>query len=158
MEFTTDYSKSIKDHHFTLLGGYSYQYDVTEGFSGNNSNFPTDLYTYNRLQSGDALTLQNGSVALSSDKSDSKLIGFFGRINYNWNDKYLLMASLRHEGSSKFGKNNHWGDFPAVSVGWRIDKEELMKNVSFINDLKFRAGYGVTGIAPSSLLFIAWLV
>ena len=149
MEFTTDYSKSIKDHHFTLLGGYSYQYDVTEGFSGNNSNFPTDLYTYNRLQSGDALTLQNGPVALSSDKSDSKLIGFFGRINYNWNDKYLLMASLRHEGSSKFGKNHHWGDFPAVSVGWRIDKEGFMKNATFIKDLKLRAGYGVTGIAPS---------
>lgn len=149
MEFTTDYSKSIKGHHFTLLGGYSYQYDVTEGFSGNNSNFPTDLYTYNRLQAGDALTLLNGPVGLSSDKSDSKLIGFFGRINYNWNDKYLLMGSLRHEGSSKFGKNNHWGDFPAVSVGWRIDKEGFMKNVSFINDLKLRAGYGVTGIAPS---------
>ena len=109
MEFTTDYSKSIKGHHFTLLGGYSYQYDVTEGFSGNNSNFPTDLYTYNRLQAGDALTLLNGPVGLSSDKSDSRLIGFFGRVNYNWNDKYLLMGSLRHEGSSKFGKNNHSG-------------------------------------------------
>ena len=150
LEFTTDYSKSIKDHHFTVLGGYSYQYDVTEGFSGNNSNFPTDLYTYNRLQSGDALTLQNGPVGLNSDKSDAKLIGFFGRINYNWNGKYLLMGSLRHEGSSKFGKNNHWGDFPAVSVGWRINKEGFMKSVAFVNDLKLRAGYGVTGIAPSS--------
>ena len=150
LEFTTDYTKSIKEHHFTLLGGYSYQYDVTEGFSGNNSNFPTDLYTYNRLQSGDALTLQNGPVGLSSDKSDSKLIGFFGRVNYNWKDKYLLMASLRHEGSSKFGKNNHWGDFPAVSAGWRLNQEEFLKNVSFVNDLKLRVGYGVTGIAPSN--------
>lgn len=150
MEFTTDYSKSIKEHHITVLGGYSYQYDVTEGFSGTNSNFPTDLYTYNRLQSGDALTLQNGPVGLNSDKSDSKLIGFFGRVNYNWNEKYLLMGSLRHEGSSKFGKNNHWGNFPAVSVGWRLNKENFMKDVSFVNDLKLRVGYGVTGIAPSS--------
>ncbi|MBO9572347.1 MAG: TonB-dependent receptor, partial [Chitinophagaceae bacterium] len=131
-------------------GGYSYQYEVTEGFSAVNSNFPTDLYTYNRLQSGDALTQQNGPVSMNSDKSDSKLIGFFGRVNYSWRDKYLLMGSLRHEGSSKFGKNYQWGNFPAVSIGWRLNRESFFQNVKFINDLKLRAGYGITGTAPSS--------
>lgn len=149
LEFTTDYSKTFDRHKFTVLGGYSYQYSVTEGFSANNSNFPTDLFDANRLQSGDALTMQNGPVGMSSNKSDWRLIGFFGRLNYSFSDKYMLMASLRHEGSSKFGANYHWGDFPAVSVGWRINKEEFMKDLSIFNDLKLRAGYGVTGTIPN---------
>ena len=160
LEFTTDYTKSIDDHRFTVLGGYSYQYQVTEGFSANNSNFPTDIFDFNRLQSGDALTLQNGPVGMSSDKSDSKLIGFFGRINYSYKEKYLLMGSLRHEGSSKFGENYKWGNFPAASVAWRISKEDFLKNVGVINDLKLRVGYGVTGTIPndpySSLVALAY--
>ncbi len=145
LEITGDYAKNFNNHHFTFLGGYSYLYQETEGFSANNSNFPTDLYTYNRLQSGDALTMQNAAVGMSSYKSDSKLISFFGRVNYNFGSKYLLMASLRHEGSSKFGENYKWGDFPAVSAGWRLNNEGFLKSVSAINDLKLRAGYGVTG-------------
>ena len=149
LEITGDYSKNFNNHHFTVLGGYSYQYVVTEGFGASNSNFPTDLYTYNRLQAGDALTLQNAAVGLSSYKSDSKLIGFFGRINYNFGSKYLLMASLRHEGSSKFGANNKWGNFPAISAGWRLNNEGFMKDITAINDLKLRAGYGITGTNPT---------
>lgn len=150
LEFTTDYSRKIKDHKFTALGGYSYIYNATQGFSAVNSNFPTDLFTYNNLQSGDALTLQNGPVSMNSDKSDYKLISFFGRLNYSWRDKYLLTGSLRYEGSSKFGKNYKWGNFPAASIGWRLNKENFMQSVKFINDLKLRAGYGITGTAPSS--------
>lgn len=150
LELTGDYSKNFNDHHFTVLGGYSYQYVVTEGFSANNSNFPTDLYTYNRLQSGDALTLQNAAVGLSSNKSDSKLIGFFGRVNYNFRSKYLVTASLRHEGSSRYGANYKYGDFPGVSLGWRINNEEFMKGLPIINDLKLRGGYGVTGTNPTA--------
>lgn len=146
LEFTTDYSKSFGAHKLTLLGGYSYQEYKQEGFYMQNWDFPTDLYSYNRMESGNALG--RGEAVMNSSASSYKLIGFFGRFNYIWQDKYMLMASVRQEGSSKFGANHKWGTFPAVSVGWRLNKESFMQNVGFINDLKFRAGYGVTGIAP----------
>jgi TonB-dependent starch-binding outer membrane protein SusC len=146
LEFTTDYAKNFGAHKFTVLGGYSYQDSKSEGFYMQNWDFPTDLYSYNRMQSGNALG--RGEAAMNSSASSYKLIGFFGRLNYNWKDKYMLMASVRQEGSSKFGANNKWGTFPAVSVGWRVSKEDFFSSVNFINDLKFRAGFGVTGIAP----------
>jgi hypothetical protein len=86
---------------------------------------------------------------MSSYKNNAKLIGFFGRINYALNDKYLLMASLRYEGSSKFGANYKWGTFPAVSVGWRINKESFMRGITAVNDLKLRVGFGITGTVPT---------
>ena len=155
LEFTTDYSKTFRDHRFSLLGGYSYQYALDEGFSATNSNFTSDLFGWNRLEAGDALAYLNtnapyGAVNMNSDKEDWKLIGFFGRLNYSLKDKYMLMGSLRREGSSKFGKNYQWGNFPAVSLGWRLSKEPFMQSVKAINDLKIRAGYGVTGTIPNS--------
>ncbi|TDH26594.1 TonB-dependent receptor [Segetibacter sp. 3557_3] len=155
LEFTTDYSRTMNDHRFSVLGGYSYQYSVDEGFSANNSNFTSDLFGWNRLESGDALAYLNtnapyGSIGMNSDKEDWKLIGFFGRVNYSFKEKYMLMASMRHEGSSKFGKNHKWGQFPAISAGWRINREDFMKNVDFVNDLKLRVGYGITGTIPNS--------
>lgn len=150
LEFTTDYTRSFDRHRFTVLGGYSYQDVTTEGFGANNSNFPTDLYSYNRLEAGDALLLQNSSAyGMNSYKSNAKLIGFFGRINYSFSEKYLAMVSLRHEGSSKFGENYKWGTFPAVSLGWRLNREGFLENADWINDLKLRAGYGVTGTVPT---------
>lgn len=149
LEFTTDYSRSINDHRFTILGGYSWQDVTSEGFAASNSNFPTDLYTYNKLDAGDAMLLQNNSAyGMSSYKTNHKLIGFFGRLNYSLSEKYLVMASMRHEGSSKFGANYKWGTFPAVSIGWRINKENFMDKLDFINDLKLRAGFGITGTVP----------
>lgn len=152
MELTGDYSRSLQRHKFTVLGGYSYQ-DVTfEGFSMYNSDFPTELYTYNRLQSGDQLRLQTqGEVGsgMSSYKNNHKLAGFFGRLNYAWDDRYLLMLSVRHEGSSKFGRNYKWGTFPAISAGWRISKESFLAGSGFVNDMKLRAGFGVTGTVPT---------
>jgi len=154
VEFTTDYSKTFGDHRFTALAGYSYQYSVAEGFNATNSNFTSDLFTWNRLEAGDALAYLNtnapyGSVGMNSDKEDWKLIGFFGRLNYTFKDKFMLMGSLRREGSSKFGKNYQWGNFPAISAGWRISNESFMKDVTFVNDLKLRVGYGVTGTIPN---------
>ncbi|MEI6950235.1 TonB-dependent receptor [Paraflavisolibacter sp. H34] len=155
LEFTTDYARTIGDHRITALGGYSYQYAAEEGFSAQNSNFPSDLFTYNNLGAGDAFALRGrvsplGATGMSSNKEDWKLIGFFGRLNYAFNDRYMAMASLRHEGSSKFGKNYQWGNFPAVSLGWRINREAFMENVKAVNDLKLRAGYGITGTIPNS--------
>jgi hypothetical protein len=82
---------------------------------------------------------------MSSYKESSTLISFFGRLMYNYSERYLLAVSLRKEGSSRFGENNKWGWFPAASLGWRINKENFMNNVSWVNDLKLRVGYGTTG-------------
>ncbi|NWJ49597.1 MAG: TonB-dependent receptor [Bacteroidetes bacterium] len=148
LEFTTDYSKSFGKHRTSILGGYSYQDQTNESFWMQNWDFPTDLYSYNNMATGDALS--RGEALMGSNKNASKLIGFFGRLNYNFDDKYLLMASIRREGSTKFGANYQWGNFPAVSVGWRISKESFMQSLDFVENLKIRAGYGITGTEPSN--------
>lgn len=147
-DLTVDYTKILGSHRVVLLGGYSYQDFFNEGFWQNNYDFPTDAYSYHNISQGNAL--QEGLAEMDSYKNSSKLIGFFARVNYGFNDKYLLMASVRREGSSKFGENYQWGTFPAVSVGWRISNESFMQNVSLLDDLKLRFGYGVTGTEPSS--------
>lgn len=147
IEFTANYDKAFGAHHLNVLGGYSYQDAMAEGFWENNWYFPTDSYGYNNIGAGDALS--EGSAGMGSSKTENKLIGFFGRVNYNYAEKYLFMASLRREGSSKFGKNYRWGMFPAISAGWRISQEAFLKNNRIINDLKLRIGFGVTGTAPT---------
>lgn len=146
LEITTEYSHAWKEHSITGLAGYSYQDNLYEYLSMSNKDFPTDVFGYNNIGLGYGLT--DGVANMASGKTMSKLIGFFGRINYNYKQKYLLQVSLRREGSSKFGKHNKWGSFPAVQGGWRISQESFLNNVSWINDLKLRAGYGVTGIEP----------
>lgn len=148
MELTATYQNSIENHSFDLLAGYSWQEVIQEGFFANNFNFPTDLFDYNSLESGQAIN--TGEANIGSGKESYKLIGFFGRVNYTFDNRYILMGSVRYEGNSKFGADNKWGIFPAVSAGWRISNEAFMDNVDFVNDLKIRAGFGVTGIAPSA--------
>src|SRR5438046_10624850 len=86
-----------------------------------------------------------GQVHANTYREEFKLISFLGRLNYNYNEKYYATATVRRDGSSKFGVNNQWGNFPSFDLAWRISKEGFMKGLSFINDLKLRAGYGVTG-------------
>ena len=148
LEFTGDYTRTFGAHKLVALAGYSYQDFKTEDFYMQNWDFPSDQYSYNRMQNGNALG--RGEAVMNSSASSYKLIGFFGRLNYSYDDKYLVSASVRREGSSRFGLNNKWGTFPAVSMGWRISREGFMKDVSFINDLKLRAGYGVTGTSPDA--------
>lgn len=143
-EPTIEYATSFKEkHNFSVVGGYSYQYHVENASYSNNRGFFNDAFQDNNIGAGDALA--TGKAGMYSFKQDNKLIAFFGRANYNFLDKYLLQVIFRHEGSSRFGANNKWGNFPAVSAGWNITREDFMKNVSFVNDLKLRAGYGVTG-------------
>ncbi len=148
LELTGTYFMQFGLHRFVMLGGYSYQDSKSSRHFMDNWDFPTDQYSYNKMESGYALG--RGEAAMSSYAESDKLIGFFGRISYNWDDKYLVMASIREEGSSKFGENHKWGFFPSLSIGWRINKEKFMENVDAVNDLKLRAGFGVTGVAPSS--------
>jgi TonB-linked SusC/RagA family outer membrane protein len=144
LEWIGNYALTLKNHSLQVLGGYSYQYFMSEGSAIYNRDFPSDAYTYNNIGTGlwDQVA---GRTNGTSYKNDSKLIAFFGRVNYSFKDRYILSASLRHEGSSRFGTANKWGDFPAVSVGWRIGQEAFLSNQKWINDLKLRADYGVTG-------------
>lgn len=128
-----------------LMLGYSYQYFQNSGFSAKNSDFPNDGLGADNIGSGE-YAKDEGVIGMESYKNDSKLIAFFGRVSYDWDGKYLVTASLRHEGSSKFGKNHKWGNFPAVSVGWRISNESFMESSrSWLDDLKIRADYGESG-------------
>ena len=145
LEWLANYNVGIKDHNIRAMVGYSYQYWQNSGFSATNYDFSNDGLGADNLGSGDGAK-EEGEVGMDSYKDDSKLIAFFGRVNYDYAGRYLFTASLRHEGSSKFGKNHKWGNFPAVSVGWRISEEEFMKSASsWLNELKIRADFGVTG-------------
>ena len=146
LELTSNYKNQWGEHRFEALAGYSYQYNMYEGFYAYNRNFATDFYKYNNLSNGEAL--KEGEASMSSYKEDNKLIGFFGRVSYGYGDKYHILASIRREGSSKFGENNKWGSFPSVSAGWTISNEEFMKDQTWLDNLKLRAGWGVTGIVP----------
>ena len=148
IELTADWHKKIAKHSIEAIVGYSYEDNVWESFNANNRNFPTDSYTYNFLESGKGL--QQGTAGMSSDKSATKLIGLFGRATYNYDDRYLLMVSVRHEGSTKFGQDHKWGNFPGVSAGWRINNEHFMSDYKWIDNLKLRAGFGITGIDAGS--------
>jgi len=120
-----------------LTGGYSYSNSHGEYPSFNESNLSTGLLGTNGIPP--AQTVQN-----SLDIEDSKLISFFGRMNYDFNDRYLLSASLRRDGSSRFGPSNAWGTFPSVAAAWRISQEPFMSHKGF-SDLKLRASWGKTG-------------
>lgn len=145
-EPTINYRDSFGDHNIDVLGGYSYQYTTGENYSMNNSGFTTDAFLDWNFGSGNAITDEElPRPGMSSHKDDNTLISFFGRVNYSFMDRYFLQASLRHEGSSKFGANNKWGDFPAVSAGWMVSEEDFMESQDWISSLKLRASYGVTG-------------
>lgn len=144
LEWLANYQTSIKQHNIKVMLGYSYQYSQYSGMSASNKDFPNDGLGSDNLGTGE-FAKDEGEVGMGSYKNDSKLIAFFGRVSYDFDGKYLLTASLRHEGSSKFGANNKWGNFPAVSAGWRISEEPFMKGLKWLSDLKLRADFGVTG-------------
>ncbi|GAA4446520.1 TonB-dependent receptor [Ravibacter arvi] len=144
LEWTGNYNLAREAHNLQLLAGYSYQKFLSEGFSAWNANFPSDALLWNNLGGGTWHSLSKGLVGPSSYKSTNTLIAFFGRANYSYQGRYLLTASLRREGSSKFGINNKWGNFPAISGAWIMSREKFF-NVPAVNSLKLRASYGVTG-------------
>ncbi len=140
-----NYDKTFGLHNLKLLAGYSWQQDRTnDGFGVSTQGYTNDLLTFYNLYVSNPNTVGNinfDNAAIST----LRLISYYGRVNYSYNEKYLLQASLRNDGSSAFGTNNRWGYFPAVSAGWRISKEPFMSKIGFLNELKLRAGYGVSG-------------
>lgn len=141
-EVTADYSHSFGKHSIAAVAGFSYQNFLYDEMSAENKGFPTEDMKYYQIGNGDA---EKTYLKASSSRNSNSLAAYFLRANYNYADKYLLSASVRREGSSRFGINNKWGWFPAVSVGWRIAGEDFMKDQKWCNDLKIRLGFGITG-------------
>ena len=131
-------------HNLNAVAGYSYFQTNGENFGMTNYDFSVDGIRFWNM--GEGSYLSDGKASMSSGKNiTEKLFAFFGRVNYSYQDKYMLGASYRREGSSKFAKDNRWGNFWAVNAGWRISNEAFMEDVEWVNDLKLRFGYGVTG-------------
>lgn len=143
-EWTANYIKILDDHNINAVAGYSYQDFNGQGFSANNSNFAVDGLEEHSLGTG--TFLPEGRAGMGSWKSPSvKLAAFFGRVNYAFRDRYLLSASVRYEGSSKFAEGNRWGTFSGLSLAWRLSEESFLRGSEVISDLKIRGGYGETG-------------
>ncbi|MAO15633.1 TonB-dependent receptor [Flagellimonas pelagia] len=138
-EYTMTYDKAFnEDHALTVLGGITFQKFSSRFFSGNISGFPTDDIKTNNLALGDTNT-----DVLSSGKEENTLLSYLGRVNYNLFDKFLFTASIRADGSSRFGENNKWGYFPSFALGYKLDQEEFIPD-SF-SQFKLRASWGQTG-------------
>ncbi|HZG23257.1 MAG TPA: TonB-dependent receptor [Chitinophagaceae bacterium] len=137
-EYTLNYNKNIGKHSISGVGGYTVQ---KERFNSNfliSNNYPNNLVPTLSATSG---IITNGS----SDIYQWSLISYLARANYNYNNKYYLTASIRTDGSSRFGSENKYGIFPSAAVAWRVSEEKFLKDVSFLNELKIRASYGETG-------------
>lgn len=146
-------------HSINAVAGYSYISTVSgDGIESSSSNFPTDFISFNNLSLGNPYALTNFRINLAGGVSEKRLISDFARLNYNFNDKYLIQGSIRRDGSSVFGANYQWGYFPSIGVAWRIDQEGFMQNQQIFSDLKFRASYGVTGNSEGIGPFNAKLV
>ena len=143
LETYLTYDKQLdKNNHLNVMGGYSYLDNVNDGFGSTRSGFETNAFGYNNLAAG----TDYRQTDVYSYKSETKLVSFYGRVNYNLLNRYMLTTTLRRDGSSVFGKDHKWGVFPSVSVAWRISEEKFMaETTNWLDNLKLRIGYGVTG-------------
>ena len=149
LELTSRYDAQWGEHRFNGIVGYSYLFNENDGFNAGNQDFSTTAFKWNNLGNGTFINDKDHHAWMGSYKNDSKLVGFFGRISYGYADKYNALVSIRHEGSSKFGANHKWATFPSVSLGWNIMNEKFMEGTrSWLDNLRLRVGYGVTGITP----------
>jgi TonB-linked SusC/RagA family outer membrane protein len=130
-----------KKHHLSMMAGTSAQWNSYDYMSGEKSGFLFD--SVNQMDNGQEVEYINGS------KSEWSLMSLMARVNYSYDDRYLITATIRRDGSSRFGRNNRWGTFPSVSAAWRPSKESWFPKSEIVNDLKVRAGYGVTGSQAS---------
>lgn len=139
-EGTINYMKTFNDvHDFGAMVGYTYEKFSEEYRSQQAKGFSTDQFTYNNMGAASQVT------DWGSNKTENILISFFGRVNYTYNNKYLATVTVRRDGSSRFGANEHWGTFPSGSLAWRASEEDFIKNWGVFSNLKVRAGFGVTG-------------
>lgn len=142
-ESTLQFSRMFGKHSVQSLLGYTWEGKMNWSTNMENFGFDSDFYKANNMGGGTAL--KEGLASMYSNRSSSRYIAFFGRLIWNYDEKYLASVSLRRDGSTRFGKDHKWGWFPAVSTGWRISQEPWLKGVKWLSELKLRAGYGVTG-------------
>ena len=127
LDFYLQYSKDFNEnHHFDVMAGYSWQH-------------------FHRTKENAYNNLNNSNPTSYNYKTENYLVSFFGRLNYSLMDRYLLTVTLRNDGSSRFHKDNRWGLFPSVALGWRLKEEAFLADVDAVSDLKLRLGYGITG-------------
>jgi TonB-linked SusC/RagA family outer membrane protein len=141
IEHTLTYTKIFGPHSITVLGGYSYQDYKVRGSKTSGGGYATDGIPYtNAIGTGSP-----DYTSISSWADAYKMQSFFGRINYNLMEKYLLTATVRSDGSTKFGENNKYGTFPSFALAWRLSEEDFIKNLNVFSNLKLRLGWGQTG-------------
>lgn len=142
------YDKSFGKHNLNVMSGVTYEQDITKSTStGTARGFLSDVVESFDLDAADTKGLP------TSGYSDWKLLSFLGRLNYNYDNRYLLTVNFRADGSSRYSRGNKWGYFPSAAFAWRASQEDFLRNVDWLSELKFRVGYGVTGstaISPYS--------
>ncbi|MCL8000598.1 TonB-dependent receptor, partial [Brucella sp. 21LCYQ03] len=144
MEMNFNYEKTFGDKHkLNALAGYSWEENNNnDGFQLTTSDYYDDgLGYYNPGMANVVDLLGFGNYYLST----LRMISFYGRLNYTYNSKYIFQATVRRDGSSAFGENNRWATFPSISAAWRLSEESFIQDLGVFNDLKLRAGYGVSG-------------
>jgi TonB-linked SusC/RagA family outer membrane protein len=140
-EFTTTYNRDLGNKSsMTVMGGITYQKFININFAGTGKGFPVDESKTNNMGLGDAAL-----YSMSSSKNNNKLLSYIGRANYNLFDQFLFTATLRVDGSSRFGTNNKYGYFPSGAFAWKMSDYDFIKNLNVFNSLKFRASIGRTG-------------
>jgi len=151
-EGTLNYNKEFGGKHkLTGVLGSTYEHFGSNTFGGSAQGFSLPDLTFNAIGTGNSTLNQIGS-----GRASTKIISYLGRINYSFKDKYLITASARADGSSRFAPKYRYGYFPSVAIGWKINEESFLKDVHFINELKFRASYGAIGNqAIANYLYIA---
>ncbi|NII27275.1 TonB-dependent receptor [Pseudoflavitalea sp. X16] len=142
------YDTKIGKHGITAMVGHEATENGHEGLEGLRRTFITNAIQ--ELPGGDALSATN-----SSSKGSSSRESYFGRLNYVYNDRYILQATMRADGSSNFGPENRWGYFPSFSAAWRLSQENFMKNIEALNDFKLRVEYGLSGNAAAAGYYAA---
>jgi TonB-linked SusC/RagA family outer membrane protein len=140
-EFTTTYNRTLANNSsFTAMAGITYQKFINNNFAGTGKGFPVDeTETYNMGMANAAL------YTMSSSKNNNKLLSYIGRANYNLFDKFLFTATLRVDGSSRFGTNKKYGYFPSGAFAWKMHEHDFIKDLNVFSSLKFRASLGRTG-------------
>lgn len=142
LEATIRYIRSFGKNNLELLGGYSWQDQVYSGFWAQGR---SPFLNYSGANDLGVLQSVIQGRDIDSYANNSIMIGFFGRAIYNWDQKYYFTATIRRDGSSKFGINNEWGWFPSASAMWNITGEDFMQNVDVLSNLRLRVGYGIAG-------------
>lgn len=137
-EYTLNYTKTFGKHSVAALAGYTVQEDVFESNSLSSNNYPNNLVPYLSAVSG---IITTGTAI----KEEWSILSQLARVNYNYDGRYLVTASFRRDGSSRFGANNKYGVFPSAALAWRVSNENFFKGMRYVNDLKLRASYGETG-------------